>query len=166
MAWVSDFLCNRNQRVILNGEHSSCFNVLSGIPQGSILGPLLFLIYVNDLPELCGAKDPSSEIHLYADDSKIYEVIHNRRDERKLQSVMNLIKKWSDEWLLRLNVDKCKSVSYLITRTIDTQYHIMDRNPLHPLEKVKPIVDLGVHFDSNLIFWDHISEKLIKLTVY
>jgi len=91
VAWVSDFLCNRNQRVILNGEHSSCFNVLSGIPQGSILGPLLFLIYINDLPELCAAEDPSSEI--YADDSKIYKVIHNRSDEEKLQSVINLVKK-------------------------------------------------------------------------
>jgi len=80
--------------------------------------------------------------------------------EVKLQSVMNLVKKnWSDEWLLRLNIDKCKSVSYSIKHIIDTQYDIMDRNQLHPHEKVKSIVDLGVHFDSNLTFRDHISEK-------
>ena len=72
---------------------------------------------------------------------------------------MNLIKKWSDEWLLRLNIDKCKSVSYSMKHSLDTQYHIMDKNQMHPLEKVKTIVDLGVHFDSNLTFRDHISEK-------
>ena len=69
-----------------------------------------------------------------------------------------MIKSWSDEWLLRLNIDKCKCVSYCIKPT-DTGYHIMDRNQLFPLDKVESVVDLGVCFDNSLTFRDHISEK-------
>jgi len=67
-----------------------------------------------------------------------------------------------DEWLLRLNINKCKSVSCCIKHSIDTSYHIMDRNQLFSLEKVKSMVDLGVRFDSNLTIGDHISEKVNK----
>ena len=74
-----------------------------------------------------------------------------------------LLTAWSDNWLLRLNIEKCKSVSFCIKeQTIDTTYHIMDRNQLHPLEKVNSMVDLGVRFDNNLTFREHISEKINK----
>jgi len=90
----------------------------------------------------------------------IYKVIRNQSDQQKQQSILNLIKNWSDEWLLRLNIDKRKSVSYCIKHSVDTSYHIMDRNQLFSLEKVESMVDLGVRFDSNLTLSDHISGKI------
>jgi len=73
--------------------------------------------------------------------------------------ILNMIKSWSGEWLLRLNIDKCKCVSYCIKHPTDTGYYIMDRNQLFPLDKVESMVDHGVRFDNNLTFRDHISEK-------
>ena len=69
---------------------------------------------INDLPEICAGEDPSSEIFLYADDSKIYKVIPNQSDQQKLQTILNMIKSWSDEWLLRLNI----MINVNVSRTV------------------------------------------------
>ena len=67
LTWIGDFLIERKQRVLVNGEGSSWCNVSSGIPQGSVLGPVLFVIFINDLPD-----DINSNVKIYADDTKIY----------------------------------------------------------------------------------------------
>jgi len=162
LAWIQNFLCDRKQSICVDGEFSSWSEVLSGIPQGSILGPLLFLIYINDLPELCTQQDTSTKIYLYADDAKIYKVIDQMSDQADLQAVVNTVKKWSDEWLLRLNIDKCKTVSYYLKNPIATEYHIIHDNNTYKLEKPDSINDLGVLFDSSLSFRNHISHKINK----
>ena len=75
------------------------------------MGPLLFLIYINDLPELCASQDDSSKLYLYADDAK---AVSQKTDQLNLQAIMNTVKTWSDEWLQRLNINKCKTVSYYL----------------------------------------------------
>jgi len=118
IAWIQDYLCNRIQSIYVNGEFSTWFDVLSGIPQGSILSPLLFLIYINDLPDLCALQNINTKIYTYADDAKIHKVINQMPDQFRLQAVVNLVNNWSDERLLCLNIDKCKTVSYHLKKPV------------------------------------------------
>jgi Reverse transcriptase (RNA-dependent DNA polymerase)/Endonuclease-reverse transcriptase len=93
--WIKAFLCNRIQRVKLNGKFSNWKSVLSGIPQGSILGPLLFIIFINDLPEYCENK---TDIYLFADDAKIFKHVSSTSDSQLLQSSINRLQDWTNIW--------------------------------------------------------------------
>ena len=99
--WIKSFLCGRKQRVVLNGFKSSWSNVVSGVPQGSVLGPLLFLLYVNDLPECI----KNRKVAMFADDLKLYST-HVSNDD-KIQYDISNVEKWSSAWQLRLNNEKC-----------------------------------------------------------
>lgn len=81
LKWVEDFLCRRNQRVVIGGAPSNWSDVTSGIPQGSVLGPTLFLIYINDLPDVV-----KSMVKLFADDTKLYSVVNNQQEAEELQT--------------------------------------------------------------------------------
>ena len=91
--WITDFLANRKQRVFLRGHLSEQKDVLSGVPQGSVLGPLLFILFVNDLPEIVNGK-----VKMYADDTKLYD---NQKNSGSLQEDLDKLEKWSRKWLLK-----------------------------------------------------------------
>ena len=88
--------------VVLEGEHSHSVPVTSGIPQGSVLGPLMFLIFVNDLP--CYVK---SRVRLFADDTVIYLTIKSESDCRQLQDDLHSLEKWESDWFMEFNPSKC-----------------------------------------------------------
>ena len=100
--WIKCFLCNRRQRVRINGKYSDWRDVSSGIPQGTVLGPILFVIYINDLPQVC------DNLFLFADDAQIYRHIQSISDLQYLQNCCQQLYDWSEQWLMRLNTDKCK----------------------------------------------------------
>ena len=102
-SWIKDFLLDRKQQVILGNVHSSSCSVLSGVSQGSVLGPLLFIIYINDLPISI-----SSKIRLYADDVIIYRAILSSEDASILQEDLNKLVSWAATWLMSLNLNKCE----------------------------------------------------------
>ena len=79
-SWIKEFLSNRRQRVVVNGQYSDWKNVTSGIPQGSVLGPILFVIFINDMPDAIACC-----MKLYADDAKVYNRVNNLAESRRLQ---------------------------------------------------------------------------------
>ena len=96
-------MSNRKQRVQVNGEFSQWHDVTSGIPQGSVLGPILFVVFINDLPDCV-----DSEVFMFADDTKLYRDIADQNDIQTVQDDINKLFNWSEKWLLRFHPDKCK----------------------------------------------------------
>ena len=157
--WIQNFLCFRKHRVRINGKYSEWQLVMSGIPQGSVLGPLLFVIYINDLPNIC---ENEVNMYLFADDAKIFKYIKNENDVL-LQEACNRIQDWSDKWLLKLNVNKCMVLSLNRDDRIHAfKYKLKSKTDLIELGSVNTMKDLGVLVDSELSFREHIAEKINK----
>ena len=103
LTWLQSFLSERLQQVLVDGCCSSPCNVSSGVPQGSVLGPVLFLLYINDIAEgIC------SHIKLFADDCLIYRTIQSSSDQHILQQDLNALVKWAEKWQMKFNTAKCK----------------------------------------------------------
>ena len=104
---IKCWLTDRKQRVIVNNATSGWLPVLSGVPQGSVLGPCLFVIYINDIDD-----NVSSKILKFADDTKITASIYSVEEQHILQTDLTRLMEWSEEWQMKFNVNKCK-VMYL-----------------------------------------------------
>ena len=147
--WISDFLTNRHQEVILNNIHSDPCKVLSGVPQGSVLGPLLFLLFINDLPD-----NISSSIRLHADDVIIYRSIYSNEDMIHLQMDLDTLSKWALDWHMTFNLDKCEHLVITNIRSpLCSEYKIND----HSICKVSNAKYLGVTINHNLSWANHIG---------
>jgi len=107
--WICDFLIARKYRVKVNCSYFDWDDVTSGIPQGSMLGPLLFVIDINDLIDTCSTY---SEVYVFADDAKFFRHILSATDSSNLQYAVDALQKWSRKWLLNLNIKKCHVVCY------------------------------------------------------
>ena len=100
--WISNFIKYRKQRVAIGGEHSTWTEVMSGVPQGTVLGPLLFLTYINDLPN-----NIHSSIRLFADDCVLCREIKNELYSQELQKNLHSLMKWEYDWQMHFNPQKC-----------------------------------------------------------
>ena len=159
LRWVASYLCNRQQHVVLNGKDSSTTDVVSGVPQGSVLGPLLFLIYIND-----SVHEPLSDgtlISLYADDILMYRIINCLRDYEKLQKDTDTVCSWVDNNELALNRIKCKYmvVSRLKSRAVLSQTMLLYGEPM---ERVTNYRYLGVILTEDLSWSLHVDRISCK----
>ena len=101
--WIISFLSDRSQFVKINNSTSNNLKVSSGVPQGSVLGPTLFIYFINDLPNV----NINSNIKIFADDTKAYNSIKDLEDVKKLQNVIDEMYLWTQKWLLKFNKNKC-----------------------------------------------------------
>ena len=106
LRWIESFLVGRSQRVAVNGTLSGVREVLSGVPQGSVLGPLLFLLYINNIVD-----DLECSFLLFADDSKLFKHIKTAEDIASVQRDLQRLESWSEKWLLKFHPGKCHVLS-------------------------------------------------------
>jgi len=150
LKWIKSFLDNRSQSVVVNGYTSSTIPVSSGVPQGSVLGPLLFLIYINDLPEYVR----SSKVRLFADDTAIYLSLTVASHSSLLQQDLQQLEQWETKWDMQINPSKCQVIQITKRKTvIPTQYLL--HNTI--LESVPSAKYLGVTISHDLSFNTHID---------
>ena len=157
--WIHNYLAERYQKVVLNGECSQVSHVVSGVPQGSILGPLLFLIYIDDITDI--ALSPESKLVLYADDILLYRIISSRSDFNLLQNDIDAISNWASSNFMAFNESMCKLMQILHKRNPTTPISPLLLNGLQ-LETVPSFKYLGVLISSDLSWSQHIESVCSK----
>jgi len=159
LSWCATYLRGRRQKVIFNGGCSQYVTIPSGVPQGSALGPLFFVIFINDLAlKLSELGIP----HLfYADDLKIFFKIKSSEDHLMLQKGANCLSDWCKTWGLLLNLEKCQVTTFHSYRNLSPYFHSYTLNNT-TIARVNTVKDLGVLFQSNCLFNHHINSIVNK----
>ena len=147
LSWIESFLCNRSMRVVIDGESSSETKVLSGVPQGTVLGPLLFLVHINDLPDRV-----TSSVRLFADDCLLYRIIKSIKDQEELQKDLKSLEKWAEDWGMQFNAKKC----YILTIADKGKHKFYELNSTI-LKNVNDNPYLGLILSKDLKWSTHID---------
>ena len=152
--WIENFLTDRTQSVVVGGAKSDPVPVESGVPQGSVLGPSLFLLYINDLPS-----GLSSTVRLFADDTMCHNDVCTTSDQHLLQEDLDKLASWEEKWKMSFHPEKC-SVLHMTRRrtTLEGNYTLHG----HPLQSVPHAKYLGVTISADLKWDTHITSVINK----
>ena len=156
---IGSFLENRFQRVVLNGQTSEWLPIKAGVPQGSILGPLFFLTYINDL-----SIDIISTVKLLADDTSLFSIIHDAKTTTyELNKDLQKIAKWAHQWKMPFNPDLNKQAQEVIfsKKMIKSSHPKISFNNV-PVSRASFQKHLGIYLDEKPKFNHHIKEKFTK----
>ena len=149
ITWIQNFLNNRKQQVVINKDFSNIGNVNSGIPQGSILGPLLFILYINDVDSCGRSLDGYGGFRLFADDTKVFCT-----DVQKLQSSLDNVSDWLKSRQLNLSINKCFSLHVGRPSSNKPNFKISNQ-PILPSSTAK---DLGIYISDSLKWTTHVNQ--------
>jgi len=153
--WVENFLKNRQQAVIVDGATSKFIPVESGVPQGSVLGPMLFLFYINDLPQ-----QVSSDTRLFADDTICKRPVTSAQDQNTLQNDLNQLTVWEDRWNMSFHPAKCQVLRCNKSKKKHNSTYVLHD---HPLEVVDTTQYLGVTLSADASWEPHINAITCKV---
>jgi len=157
LSWFKSYLKDRQQRVLIKGQHSDWGHIEAGVPQGSVLGPLLFLVYINDLVECVDC-----HIKLFADDTSLYVIFDDESQAADvLNSNLSKVQDWADKWLVTFNPSK--TVSMVITNKRSTVHPPLYYNNV-PIQEVDTHKHLGLTFSSRLSWQPHIHNLLSNVS--
>ena len=149
LKWIKGFLDNRKQSVVINGINSESIPVSSGVPQGCVLGPILFLAYINDLPE-----QVRSRVRLFADDTAMYLAISSLSDANILQDDLSKLEQWEKSWDMNFNPAKCQVLHVTRSKTpIPSKYFLHNTE----LESATAAKYLGVTISDDLSWGTHVN---------
>ena len=154
LAWMRNFLTQRTQQVVCEGERSTPKKVLSGVPQGTVLGPLLFLLYINDLPS-----NLKSSVRLFADDCLVYTAGKDNKHIKMLQEDLNKLQTWQNVWLMSFNPEKCYTMQIAYMKDPPTKTFTFCG---HDLQMVDSQQYLGVEIDNKMTWSTHIRNTINK----
>ena len=156
--WLEDFLKDRRQRVSVNGTVSSWAPVSSGVPQGSVVGPMLFSLFVNDCPKLI-----ESIMSLFADDTKLYAALSlTLSDTSSIQADLEILQDWAHRMCMRFHPDKCKTMHMGIHNPEVDYIMTTDEGEQHTLATTSEEKDLGIIVDNKLSFNSQVNAAVQK----
>ena len=157
LLWLENYLSNRRQRVVLHGQYSDWGNVSAGVPQGSVLGPLLFLLFINDLTH----EIRHCNIRFFADDTCLFIEVDDREEAvRLIENDLSRIIQWSNKWLVKFSSQKTKSL--IISNKIDRRLNPPITFDNETVAEVNHHTYLGLKFSFNLKWNEHINDIYLK----